>query len=283
VPPVRAPLVVFLDLEATMIGLPDVVLVCTAWRRPEYLEKTLASWATARGVGRLGGLVVALGPSAVEEQQREIIRLAPVGLDHLTVVLDDSEAARNSPGMHRALGEALTWVRDELKPKAIICAEEDIIVSSDVLEYMGWALNRFETNPLVAAVCAHDVGGQGWDIPGIGQAGFDADPAEVALSDYFNPWVWATWTGRKLDFLLDQWDWDATLGPISWQHGYDWQIRRLIHEQGLLSAVPAASRSQNIGKDGGYYARPDLFDQTRASSFRKHRDPLTYRLIGDHA
>ena len=52
--------------------------------------------------------------------------------------------------MHRALGEALTWVRDELRPRAVICAEEDIIVSSDVLEYMAWALNRFEADPLVA-------------------------------------------------------------------------------------------------------------------------------------
>ena len=264
-----------------MIDLPDVVLVMTAWRRPDYLEKTLASWATARGVGRLGGLVVALGPSDVEDQQREAIGLAPLGLDDKIIIRADSPAAAAAPGMHRALGEALAWVRGELKPRAVICAEEDIIVSSDVLEYMGWALNRFEDDPLAATVCAHDIGGQGWDIPGIGQAGFDADPAEVVLSDYFNPWVWATWTGRKLDYLLGRWDWDASTGPVGWQRGYDWQIRRVIHEQGLLSVVPAASRSQNIGQNGGVYARPDLFDQTQSASFRKHRDPLTYQLTGD--
>ena len=266
---------------SAVIDLPDVVLVMTAWRRPDYLERTLASWATARGVGRLGGLVVALGPSDVEEQQREAVKLAPLGLAEKITVLPDSAAAVASPGMHRALGEALTHVRDELRPRAVICAEEDIIVSSDVLEYMTWALNRFAGNPVVATVCAHDVGGQGWDIPGIGQGGFDADPAEVALSDYFNPWVWATWTGPKLDFLLGTWDWDATLGPVAWQNGYDWHIRHLIHARGLLSAVPAASRSQNIGQDGGVYARPDLFDQTQSASFRKHRDPVTYQLIGD--
>ena len=46
-------------------------------------------------------------------------------------------------------------------------------------------------------------------------------------------------------------------------------------------SLPAASRSQNIGRDGGYYARPELFDQTQSASFRKHRDPLEYKLIGE--
>ena len=65
------------------------------------------------------------------------------------------------------------------------------------------------------------------------------------------------------------------------RNGYDWQILRQIRNRGLLSVVPSASRSQNIGRDGGYYARPELFDQTQSASFRKHRDPTAYRLIGE--
>ena len=170
-----------------MIGLPDVVLVCTAWRRPDYLERTLASWTRARGVGRLAHLVVALGQSGVEDRQRETISLgsAAMGLSGRVTIRPDSPAAIASPGMHRALGEALTWVRDELKPRAVICAEEDIVVSSDVLEYMTWALNRFEDHPLVATVCAHDRSGSGWDIPGIGDLGIDAPQDQVTLTDYF--------------------------------------------------------------------------------------------------
>ena len=277
-----------------MIELSDVVLVCSAWRRPEYLTRTLASWATARGVGKLGAFLVALGHSDKAAEQIEVAKhgAAAMGLDDRLLICPDSDAAAASPGMHRALGEALQTARNLILPnghpgsagtpaRAVICAEEDITVSSDVLEYLLWALNRFEADPLVATVCAHDVGGQGWDIPGIGQQGLDADQAEVALTDYFNPWVWATWTGRKLDFLLEHWDWDATSGPVSWQHGYDWQILRLIRSRGLLSAVPSASRSQNIGQNGGYYARPELFDQTISTSFRTHRGLQTYRLIGE--
>jgi hypothetical protein len=272
-----------------VIAPGDVVLVCSAWRRPAYLTRTLDSWKRVRGVGLLGGLVVALGPSDAEEQQRDIIGLASraMGLDGRVKVLPDSAAAQASPGMHRALGEALAHVQavmagDSSRPaKAVICAEEDITVSDDVLEYTLWALNRFEGDPLVATVCTHDTGGQGWHIPGIGQAGMNADQAEAVLAADFNPWVWATWTGRKLRFLLEHWDWDATTGPVAWQHGYDWQILRLIQQRGLLSVVPSASRSQNIGQDGGYYARPELFDQTLSASFRKHRDPVAYRLIGE--
>jgi hypothetical protein len=268
-----------------MIGLADVVLVCTAWRRPDYLERTLASWTRVRGVGRLGHLVVALGPSDVEDQQIEVIKLgsAAMGLPGGRVTIrPDSPAAVASPGMHRALGEAITWVRDELRPRAVICAEEDIIVSSDVLEYMGWALNRFAADPLVATVCAHDRGGSGWDIPGIGDLGIDAPQDLVTLADYFSPWVWGVWTGPKLDVLLDSWDYDANKGDRPTTNGYDWAILREIHNRGLLSVVPSASRSQNIGRDGGYYARPELFDQTQSASFRKRRDPIAYRLIGEH-
>jgi hypothetical protein len=266
-----------------VIEPPDVVLVCSAHRRPDYLERTLASWIRVRGVGRLAQLVVPLGPSGHEDRQREIIELAAaaLGLSGRVTIRPDSPEAAASPGMHRALGEALTWVRDELKPHAVICAEEDIIVSSDVLEYMTWALNRFAGNPLVATVCAHDIGGQGWDIPGIGQLGMAAPQDQAALSPYFNPWVWATWCDSRLDLLLDTWDWDATKGDHPNRHGYDWGILREIHGRGLLSVVPQASRSQNIGRDGGYYARPELFDQTQSVSFRKHRDPLQYQLIGE--
>jgi hypothetical protein len=263
----------------------EVVLLCSARTRPAYLERTLASWARVRGVGRLGGLVLALGPSDREAEQREIIRHGAhaMGLDGRLIIKADSEAAVAAPGMHRPLGEALTFVRDALKPAAVICAEEDIIVSDDVLEYMLWALTEHALVPNLLTVCAHDVGGQGWDIPGIGLVGGDRDQWQVSLSPYFNPWVWATWAGPRLDLLLGTWDWDATSGDQPWNNGYDWAILRLIQRRGLLSVVPEASRSQNIGRDGGYYANPHLFDQTQAASFRRHRDPGTYQLIGDLA
>jgi hypothetical protein len=265
-----------------MLAASDVVLLTTACRRPQYLEQSLASWGRVRGVGRLGHFCVALGNSEFRAEQVDVVNHAAhlLGLDHGRFsVLPDSPAAVASPGMHRAIGEAILWIREHLKPAAIIFTEEDIEVSSDVLEYMLWALGRFAGESQVLTVCAHDVGGQGWDVPGIGARGGSARQESVQLLDYFNPWCWATWCDGRADFLLEHWDWDATKGPHPMQHGYDWKIRHLVHGYGLRSVVPVASRSQNIGRDGGVYARPELFDQTQAASYRPHRDPIEYKVV----
>lgn len=255
----------------------DVVLLTSAWRRPAYFEQTLQSWARVRGIGQIGQWVVALGPSDVETQQRELIARYGDLMGADVTILPDSAAAQASPGMHRALGEALTWIQAELAPAAVIFSEEDGEVSDDVLEYILWALGRFADDKRVLTICAHDVGGQGWDVPGIGAGRYVADHAAVRLLDYFNPWCWAAWADR-VPFLLEHWDWDATLGPHPMRMGYDWRIRYLVHNQGLRSAVPDASRSQNLGRDGGVYAHPELYDGTLTASYRRHRDPVAYRL-----
>jgi hypothetical protein len=264
-----------------VISGSDVVLFTTAWRRPDYLAQALDTWTGARGVSGLSRLVVALGRSdpATEDKQRAIITAAASAMGLPCVILPDSDRAAAQHGMHRAIGEALTWIQGELAPAAVICTEEDIAVSDDVLEYMLWELNRWEHDPQVLTVCAHDEGGQGWHVPGIGARGGNNPQDAVRLSDDFNPWCWATW-GSRLPWLLERWDWDATLGgPMPTQHGYDWQIRFLVHATGMRSVVPAASRSQNLGRDGGVYAKPELYEQTLAASYRPHRPPTEYKVV----
>jgi hypothetical protein len=266
-----------------MITASDIVLLSTAWRRPAYLEASLASWTRVRGAGELAHFVVALGPSGVRDDQVAVISRAAdlMGLGGRMSILPDSPAAAAQPGMHRAIGEAARIILAELDPQAVIFTEEDIEVSDDVLEYFCWALTLCEDNPQVLTVCAHDEGGQGWHVPGIGaRPGRDQAPQHTArLADDFNPWCWATWPDR-LGWLLDRWDWDATLGgPMPSQHGYDWQIRWLTRGWGKTTVRPDASRSQNLGRDGGVYARPELYGQTLAASYRPHRDPIDYKLV----
>ena len=261
----------------------DVVLFTTACKRPGYFEQALTSWTRVRQVGRLAHWVIGLGPSdpATEQAQRDLIKVYShtLGVDDRTTILPDSPMAAAQYGMHRAIGEALVWIRQTLHPAAIICTEEDIEVSSDVLEYFLWALSRWENDDHILTVSAHDEGGQGWHVPGIGARCAAAPQDAVRVVDDFNPWCWATWASR-LPFLIEHWDWDATRGgPMPSQHGYDWQIRFLTHGWDLRTVRPLASRSQNIGRDGGVYAKPELFDQTRAASFRPHRDPLEYKVV----
>ena len=39
----------------------DTTLIITAWRRPDYLARALASWAAVPDLARLGWIVIALG------------------------------------------------------------------------------------------------------------------------------------------------------------------------------------------------------------------------------
>lgn len=114
-----------------MIASTDVVLMTTAWRRPGYLETSLASWGRVRGVGTFAHLVVALADSPVRDEMVEAVGYGAhvMGLDF--TVLPDSPAAAAQYGMHWAVGEALTWIRRTLRPRAVILTEEDIEVSAD--------------------------------------------------------------------------------------------------------------------------------------------------------
>jgi hypothetical protein len=258
-----------------LIAPSEVVLLTTCRDRPAYFTQALGSWTRVRGAGQLAALVVALGHSDVEAEMAALAAAAAQTMGLPLEVLPDSPAAQRSPGMHRALGEAILWIRANLRPKAVILTEEDLEVSDDTAECLLWALNRFEDDPDVLTACAHEASGQGWHQPGAGPRGRDNPQDVMVLAEDFNPWVWATWETR-LDFLLDQWDWDATTGPHPARRGYDWQIRRLV--RGLTSVMPLASRSQNLGRDGGVYAHPDRYEDTLAASYRPHRDPVGYRL-----
>ena len=61
--------------------------------------------------------------------------------------------------------------------------------------------------------------------------------------------------------------------------GYDHNIhRRILPEGGLVCAVPDASRSQNIGRHGGWASSEETWAFSQAASFRADREPVAYRL-----
>jgi hypothetical protein len=181
--------------------------------------------------------------------------------------------------MHRALGEAVNREFRQEQVEFLICSEEDIIVSDDVLTYMSWANESFASDPRVLTVSAHNALGQGWHRNPPDDS--EADQEAVRLHPQFHPWCWATWRGRWEKVLQPNWDWDANTGTAPHDHGYDWQICRLMDRYGLFAATPDASRSQNIGQHGGVYASPDDFASTQAASFLLHRDSPRYVLAAE--
>jgi hypothetical protein len=256
--------------------LSETALLITACRRPEYLRRTLASWAAAGRAGELQTVAVALGASHRLDDQMDVIREAEKLLGREILVIRDSPAAAASPGMHCALGEAIDYLIYTGLSAYVLCGEEDVIVSDDVLTYMAWAQERYDDGTL--CVCAHNQGGAGWD-------GLTAPREDVAASQqavrrlrYFNPWVWCIRGDRWQFAARPVWDWgDGSSRPDA--TGYDWQMQRLSAVGPWTNLVPDAARSQTTGEYGGVYSTPDMFPLQQSRSFRPHREqPVKYRL-----
>lgn len=264
------------------MNLGSISIVVTAWRRPRYLAEVLDSWSRARGISEIRTFTVALGwaDEATFARQVEVIDAAKRALGCPVRIKPDSSAARAARGMGRAIGEAISARFADPGTEFTVAAEEDITVSSDTLEYFQWAASEFKDDPSVLIACAHTPAGNGWDEPGAGlREDPDADPEVVRLIPRFSPWVWGTWRDRWERTLRPRWDWACDSGDAM-TSGYDWQIAaRIIPQGGYVCAVPLASRSQNIGRDGGWAADPAQFAATQAASYRDHREPCSYRLV----
>lgn len=257
--------------------LNDTALVITACRRPEYLRRTLASWTAAAGSDDLRVVAVAIGPSHRFDDQMDVIREAEAVLDRKVVVIPDSPEAQASPGMHRALGEAVDHVFDAFRPEFVICGEEDVIVSDDVLSYMAWGQVQYTAG--VLCICAHNRGGAGWDGLSARRQDDGADQQAVRVLPYFSPWVWCTWRTRWREVIRPVWDWDCDSGGAG-DSGYDWNMQRLSAVGPWRNLVPDAARSQTIGEFAGVYSTPGIFPLQQAQSFREHREHVRYRLAG---
>lgn len=267
---------------------PDATaVIVTARSRPAYLRQVLASWERARGLDRLHSFTVALGfdEGAWMSQLRVIDSFrASSGPGARVRLKVDSDAARRSSGMHRAIGEAAGHVLSDPAVSFVIFGEEDIAVSPDVLEYMWWAREKLAADGSVLAVCAHSAGGAGWDRREPADDA-DADQEAVRLLPYFNPWVWGTWRDRWEQVIRPSWDWECNSGGPA-TSGYDWNLAtRVIPQGGFTCAVPDASRSQNIGRHGGWASSEETWAFSQAASFRAERGPCAYRLeeAGDRA
>jgi len=264
------------------MSLAATAVINTALKRPQYLEKVLSAWQNARGIQDVHSFTLALGhdPDQFLPQLNAFDRFRKAtGLGQRGRVKVDSAAARTSRGMGRAIGEAGNHVFADPAVEFVVFGEEDVIVSSDVLEYMSWARREFAEDERVLCACAHSVGGQGWDEPGIGALNPDADESAVRLLPYFNAWCWGVWRDRWESVMAPRWDWQCDSGGPA-TSGYDWNVHARIVPQGsYLVAIPDASRSQNIGQHGGWAANPADFDATQAASFQAEREPVAFRLI----
>lgn len=229
----------------------------TAWRRPYYLRETLASWAAADGIADVP-FTVALDPS---DRQHEM----------LTVIGDAGFAAELNPFRYGVLVNPVEAVsrafRKEPATGFVVCAEEDVLVSRDILAYFTWAAGEFAADPRVLAVCAHS-----------NREG--TDPAAVDLRQEFSALVWGTWRDRFHEVLEPTWDRNYSSGDAECpSSGWDWNlIARVIPRGRFLTAVPDQTRSQHIGEHEGIHCSPAQYRDFLLTSFRAGQEPVPYRV-----
>lgn len=238
-------------------------LFLTAYNRVAYLQQTLHSWETVRGL-KDWHLVVMIEPSVVQDQiQEEVLYFCErLGLtDYQIYVNPERYGVLHHPwvGFERLLGPGVY--------DFVVRAEDDLVVSDDILEFFEWASEEYRDDPSVATVQAYSEGSGG--------------ASEVELLPAFSPWVWGTWRNVWRNLIGPTWDHDYSTfnGSPGHQSGWDWNLNtRIFPNKNLRSVTPRLSRSNNIGVHG-IHGTAENFVQ--ALEFHSHVEPQQYQQKDD--
>lgn len=230
-------------------------MVFTAYKRPLYWDRVLESWSQVRGIDDVS-VTVFLEPSDFTDTMQAIVKYR---FPHARVHVNPERV-----GVLENPYQALNTSFSAGNPFTVL-AEDDVIVSSDVLEYFQWAQSLH------------------WDTSLLGACAFSRavlprqDPELVNQFPDFCPLVWGTWSDRWFKYLEPTWDHDYTSGPVSGQQqGWDWNIKlRVMGERHFL--FPSQSRSDHIGELGGQHMQPQDFSASRAPSFREYQEACAYQ------
>lgn len=227
----------------------------TAYHRVEYFSESLASWNRVRGIDDCER-VVFLEPSPYAD----LMIAAAREVSPKTLVTQNPERNGVLTNPWVAMDSAFAHGSD-----FAILAEDDIIVSTDILEYFLWAQWYFQEDLEVLAVCAFDS-----HLETVEQFG----AGDVTKQRWFSPLVWGTWSDRWSEKLRDTWDHDYT------HNGWDWHIRHGVMQEDMFCVFPRLSRSTHIGQYDGTHMQPSEFAQTQAGSFVEDRVSTLYSCVG---
>lgn len=244
--------------EPTPPGRSAVLL--TTFDRPHYLAPVLDAWARVRGLDGWH-LRVAVEPSDAREEVLALVDafVRRTGHPDTEVVLNPTRlGVLENPYVHL---DALFGAGHGF----VVRAEDDLVVSDDVLELFAHVAGAYADEPAVATAHAFSAGPVG---PG---------PDELVREDAFCPWVWGTWRDRWLDRIGPTWDRDYSTynGSPGFETGWDWNLNtRVFPAHGLQAVAPAVSRVRNIGEVGEHGTPGDLVP---APTFVPHLPPQRFR------
>lgn len=214
-------------------------LFITAANRPEYFRETMNSWRKVRGFYDWH-VFVRLEPTDRVPEHNAIIEELEHEKIHVQV----------NPQVYGVLHHP--WVGFEELFRLfefVVRAEDDLLVSDDVLEFFEWASETYRDDQEIAAVVAHSKEDTQYHIE------------SIRRDDQFSPWVWGTWQDRWAEYISDTWDHDYSTynGSPGNQAGWDWNLdTRVLPSLGKKVIHPVSSRVKNIGVYG-VHGTPDNF------------------------
>ena len=231
----------------------------TVSNRPHYLSETLACWSKVRGLDKLDEFVFMVEPTDVATAQLGIIHEFSSAVSHQVNV-----RVMVNPRIYGVLHNPWEAFETCFKRGAgyTILAEEDLLVSDDILEYHEWARIKYRHDPQIAMNSSFSL--------------HNGAENEVVRQEYFECWIWGTWQDRWYSTLRDSWDHDYSTynGSPGHESGWDWNINtRIMPKSDMRCIVPVASRSRSIGLYGVHSSPENHVD---APSFLDHRESQDY-------
>lgn len=234
----------------------SMAIAMTCYNRPGYLERTLATWEHVRGLEDVAERCIFIDRSDPAMEHTMECLASEHGWAHHTRLSN-----------HGVLLNPVESVSDMFRRAAtdfVILAEDDVVVSSDVLEYFTWA-QRFRDDQTVGVVCAHRPQGTFVEHP--------RREAVARILGFSCPLVWGTWRDRWERDIQPTWDRDYR------NHGWDWNLNMLMKASGHYSVFPEQNRSDHIGEAGGMHCTPAMFHETVAPDFREDVESSQYRIV----
>lgn len=226
--------------------------------REKYLRQVLDSWSQVRGIQE-ARLLFRLeprpphSPFPVAEFRDYIIRNFPGGSYLIRRNEERLGCFRNTKA---AMDEAFSQ-----GAQFAILAEEDLVVSTDTLEYFAWA-QQYRADPITQAICSHVFVSS-------------AQPHQAVRTSWFSPLVWGTWPERWSEFIRPGWG-GVPGNPEAW----DANLRSRILDNRKACIFPALSRSQHIGQVSTLTPGPlaeHFYKQSVSTCFSPHYEPQEYR------
>lgn len=225
----------------------------TANDRPEYQRQVTESWKKVRGFYELDARHIFLEPSAQH-----------IEMEALAGGLGEVYTNPNKLGVLANPFSALTYMFGTQNCDFVILAEDDIVVSTDTIEYFKWAAEAYEPDQGIYGVCAFSRDG--------------GSEEDVVLAKGLSSWVLGTWKSRWGRLMAPTWMSAATDTDDWSQIGWDWGQNRITKANNLSWITPKQSRSSHIGVHGTH-STAELHPGSVGVDYAPHREPVEYKLV----